>query len=154
MPLPEPLYMAARNGEMELVVQLVNKRANLETRGFDDETPLLASVEDHHEELVRALLRAHADVLATDKFRQTALHKAARSGGTAVANLFAKAKADVNARDSLGMCPMHFAVLYGHEDVQRTLNCNGAERAPLCNRGLSPDDYRRDQGYRGAGLCK
>ena len=62
MPPPEPLYEAARNGEMQLVVQLVNKRANLETRGFDDDTPLLASVEYHHAELVRELLRARADV--------------------------------------------------------------------------------------------
>ena len=124
MPPPEPLYEAARNGEMQLVVQLVNKRANLETRGFDDDTPLLASVEYHHAELVRALL---------------------------LQLLISLPEADVNARDSAGMCPMHFAVLYGNEDVKRTLICNGAERAPLCNKGQSPDDYQRDVGFLGAG---
>ena len=127
--------------------------AHVDTGGFDADTPLIASAERGDADVIRALLRARADVQATDKFGGTALHRAAERGDGEVADLLAKAKADVNARDSFGRCPLHLAALYGREDVRRALICNGAEHAPLC-KGKSPDDYGRDAGYLGRGACK
>ena len=150
---PAPLYMAARNGQLDLVAELLKDGAHVDTGGFDADTPLIASAERGDADVIRALLRARADVQATDKFGGTALHRAAERGDGEVADLLAKAKADVNARDSFGRCPMHLAALYGHEDVRRALICNGAESAPLCE-GKSPDDLCREEGYLGRGACK
>ena len=73
---PAPLYMAARNGQLDLVAELLKDGAHVDTGGFDADTPLIASAERGDADVIRALLRARADVQATDKFGGTALHRA------------------------------------------------------------------------------
>ena len=119
--------------------------AHVDTGGFDADTPLIASAERGDADVIRALLRARADVQATDTFGGTALHRAAERAGGEVVDLLAKAKADANARDSFGRCPMNLAAHYKREDVRRALVCNGAQ---------TPGGYYRDEGYIGRGACK
>ena len=44
--------------------------AHVDTGGFDADTPLIASAERGDADVIRALLRARADVQATDKFEE------------------------------------------------------------------------------------
>lgn len=81
----------------------------------DQETALFLACESGHSDLVSVLLRAGASPSHTDSSLLTPLHCACVGGVTEVARMviFGAQSAplvDVNARDSLGKSPLHYAV--------------------------------------------
>jgi len=55
-----------------------------------------------------------------------------------VVKLLLEAGSDVNARDSLGMTPLHRAVLVGSADIVKLLLLNGADVNSRDNMGRTP----------------
>lgn len=75
---------------------------------------------------LHTLLQFDADPNARDQFGETALHKAVRSGSLgAVKELVGVC--DVNAPNSMGMAPLHWAALMGREDIAAVLLQHGAD---------------------------
>lgn len=64
--------------------------------------PLMTAVLSHHDQNIHLLLRAGADVNATDNQQSTLLHIASRTKLARYSLLFLEAGADPLARDSLG----------------------------------------------------
>lgn len=75
---------------------------------------------------LRTLLQFGADPNAHDQIGETALHKAVRSGSLAAVKELAGI-CDVNATDSMGMAPLHWAALMGRDDIAGVLLQNGAD---------------------------
>ncbi len=75
---------------------------------------------------------------------RTTLHSAPN---WAVAERLIREGADVNARDSFGMTPLHCAAAAGHEEAVRVLLAAGADIGIKDNEGRSPLDLARNLGH-------
>ena len=161
-----PLYFAAASGHKEVVALLLANKADIDAfnQGF---TPLRAAVLNHHPDVADLLIASNAQVTifdaaaggyieiakaqlkgnpalvtATDNSGFTALHSAARNGHKDIVELLLGYKADVNARDSIGMSPLEVACAFSsaprtrseqgpaktdYEGIAELLIANGAD---------------------------
>ena len=99
-PLDSELDVAAKNGHLFKVKELLAMGANVNFRNDYGATPLIEASLRGYESMVRTLLDHGADVGTADTvFGATALNFAALSGQTEVVALLLKWGADVNAKD-------------------------------------------------------
>ena len=114
--LSEPLYWAARYGNMPAVRALLKSGVDVNTDLFGGFTPLHCASRHGHTPVVKALIEAGADVGKITCGSQTPLHRAAARGHASVITELIKAGADMNATDETGWTPLHFAVECRDED--------------------------------------
>ncbi len=126
------LHWAATLGDIEIVRQLIAAGADIEKRGPREETPLI---------LARA---------APGKDSRGRSDHPARG---VIAGSFPKVEMllghglDPNAPDVNGDTPLHYAAYYGHDEISRPLDAEGADRT-LTNRGAyTPADLARRAGH-------
>jgi len=101
--------------------------------------PLFEAVGEGDVDKVRALLSEGADVNAAPGDGMTALHRAARAGNLAMAELLIGAGANVEARTRLGSHrPLHVASASGRSGVVAVLVAAGAEVNALTDTGATP----------------
>ena len=114
--LSEPLYWAARYGNMPAVRALLKSGVDVTTDLFGGFTPLHCASRHGHTPVVKALIEAGADVGKITCGSQTPLHRAAARDHASVITELIKAGADMNATDETGWTPLHFAVECRDED--------------------------------------
>lgn len=145
------LCWAASNG-YELLVELLLKIGTpVEARDGKSMNALISAARYGHEEIVRALLNAGANIASQEHYNGlTALHWAARAGHESIVRLLLEQGADVNRRDTLESyliepldrnkarpqpakhimgrdnTPLHWAAHSGYNLVVRLLLKNGA----------------------------
>eukprot|EP00443_Scrippsiella_acuminata_P071300 CAMPEP_0115374256 /NCGR_PEP_ID=MMETSP0271-20121206/1862_1 /TAXON_ID=71861 /ORGANISM="Scrippsiella trochoidea, Strain CCMP3099" /LENGTH=407 /DNA_ID=CAMNT_0002797301 /DNA_START=92 /DNA_END=1312 /DNA_ORIENTATION=+ len=89
--IAEGLYAAAKAGDKEATVHLLNQGTDPNQRYDDGYTALMTASEAGHERIVEALMSATAiDVNARNNYGQTALHFAAQNGQAAVVRTLLK----------------------------------------------------------------
>lgn len=131
----EDLLEAARNGEIDAVVELLAKGAdvNAKSKSIDraGRTALMFASEKGNLKLVQALLASGADVNMQDITGGTALQYAAISGNLNVVKVLLDKGADVNTKEnttySMGRNALMFASENGHDDVVQLLFAHGAK---------------------------
>lgn len=150
----EELVKAAANGDVAKCEELLSRRSSAEVASssgqplvdvngvFAGHTALQAASQNGHVDVVKLLIRRHADleaevcaVLAMPKFPSCdarmfplqdkdgdrAVHHAAFGDEPAVVEVLARAKADLNARNKRKQTALHIAVNKGHMGVVKTL---------------------------------
>ena len=124
-----PAWLAAQNGHADVVETLLRAGVDPETtRGESGETVLMIAARAGHVGVLQRLIAYDADVNATDSHRkQTALMWAAAERHRAAVKLLAEAGADLEARSSIGMTPLMFAIRAGDIDVTREMLDQGAD---------------------------
>ena len=137
----EPLYWAARYGNLPAVRALLKSGVDVNTDLFDDFTPLHCASHQGHMPLVKALIEAGADVKKKDKHGYTSLHQAAIKRHAPVITELIKAGADVNATDDYGSAPLHYAVQGGDEDCVALLLAHGVDVHKANDGGRTPMTY-------------
>lgn len=107
-----PLGSAATRGRMDVVKLLVELDAGVDTRGYENETPLYqAAGGGGHLEVVTFLVDRGADVNARETmYGRTALHSAAFFNRREIVEFLISRGADVDARDNDGRTPLHVLV--------------------------------------------
>jgi hemoglobin len=125
------LHFAAGAGCLEIVALLLRLGVDPNIQGRGEHTPLYCvaneCASDEGPELVRALVRAGADVNGCGGVtRATALHMAARRGHVEVARALLDSGAAVNARDRKGDTPLLRAINCRKNGVAQLLRERGA----------------------------
>ena len=121
-----PLFMAARNGNIELLNLLLSYGADASAKSsVRNRTALMEAVRRRKGEAVKALLTAYPDVDAVDWEGYTVLMFAAISGQHDIVNILVTHGADVNVKNKFGSSALMMAS--GYQNVFKRLKEAGAE---------------------------
>lgn len=137
--LGTPLLHAAIQGNVEAVKKLLRAGATPNARdtqkGSKRKSALQLAVANGHDQVVRALLMAGADVNAVDKVGETSLHEAVRANQPGMINdlLLGGALPDVCSLD--GSTPLQLAAASGQEGSVTALLLKGADTDFVGNTG-------------------
>lgn len=116
------LFMAAGAGFVRAIQPLVTAGADInQFESSSGTSPLMEATIAGHERVVQLLRDLDVDVDARDASGETALHKAARLGQTAITELLVKDRTHFPVSNNLRESPLHLGVRFGHLDIVRVL---------------------------------
>ncbi|XP_072296424.1 ankyrin repeat domain-containing protein 6b isoform X2 [Eucyclogobius newberryi] len=123
--LSERLLVASHKGQLQNVVQLINKGAEVAVTRFG-RSPLHLAAHKGHIEIVHVLLRAGCDLDIQDDGGQTALHRAAMHGNTAVISALLLEGCALDRQDKDGNTALHEVSWHGFSQSVKLLVKAGA----------------------------
>lgn len=115
------LHDAVNKGDMNEVVDLVNKGWDVNLKDPSNDTPLHWAAFRGYIEIVRLLLGKGADVNAKDSNNSTPLFLAATKGHIEIIKLLIDRGADVNTQGDNNWTPLHIAADKGNVEMARIL---------------------------------
>ena len=120
-------------GDLERVRQLIQDGQNVNSDS-DGWTPLMWAALNGHDQIVRELIRAGADVNGKNYIKRTALHRASWRGHSSVIKTLAEAGANLNVQDVDGVTPLMEAAYWGYANVVVELIRAGADVSVVSSR--------------------
>jgi uncharacterized protein len=133
------IHDATKNGDIEVIEQLLETGVDVNTEDEDGQTPLRCAADAGHTDVTKMLIEHGADVNARGRRGYIALHRAVEKGHTETARLLLEHGADVNAvTQSMGFTPLHRAVAGRHVGTARLLLEHGANVDAENNAGMTP----------------
>jgi ankyrin repeat protein len=120
------LFDACKNGQLEVVKDLLAKGADVDAKGALGATCLIRAINLGHLEVAKELLAQGADVDARNNNGETALLHASQEGQVELVNSLLASGADVNATGNIGGTALMQASYYGHLGVVKALLAGGA----------------------------
>ena len=144
-----PLHGAARYNQFAVVVLLVERGADIKNPNDSGASPLQYATANEDPHVPRLLLDMGADVNHRSNSNTTALHGAAPNSNPAVASLLLDrgAETDINAVNSPGRTPLHYATqLNSNPEVASILVQWGADLQAQDNQGMTPCQLAQKNG--------
>ncbi len=159
-----PLLLAAEEGMLELTHFLLENGANPnrptteqviipvsqweaeegieeETTRFKWDSPILVAYKNNHLDMVTCLIKAGADVNATDKYGTPLIHKACAGGDSNMVKALIRAGSNVNATEKFfNRTPLHLAYDRGNVELAEILLAAGADPFIQNEEGDTPID--------------
>ncbi|XP_075563274.1 ankyrin repeat domain-containing protein 6 isoform X2 [Pelecanus crispus] len=135
--LSERLLVAAYKGQVENVVQLINKGARVAVTKHG-RTPLHLAAHKGHLHVVQVLLKAGCDLDIQDDGDQTALHRAAVVGNTDVIATLIQEGCALDRQDKDGNTALHEACWHGFSQSAKVLVKAGANVLAKNKAGNTP----------------
>ncbi|NWX47708.1 ANKR6 protein, partial [Steatornis caripensis] len=135
--LSERLLVAAYKGQVENVVQLINKGAKVAVTKHG-RTPLHLAAHKGHLHVVQILLKAGCDLDIQDDGDQTALHRAAVVGNTDVIAALIQEGCALDRQDKDGNTALHEACWHGFSQSAKVLVKAGANVLAKNKAGNTP----------------
>ncbi len=120
------LVQAAKAGDSTTAIALLGKRADPNIAEPDGTTPLHWAVRNNDVALVERLIRAGADVKATNRFGIAAIALACESGSAAVLEKLIAAGVSPNATGPYGETALHTCAHSGKVEAAKVLIARGA----------------------------
>jgi len=125
-----PLFIAAENGNLEMVRFLIEAGADINIQDEDGWAPLSGATSRGHIEVVRLLIDAGAEVNIQEGRGDTSVNIAAKNGYIQIVRLLIGAGADLNIEHDGGWPPLTGAASNGHLQVVQLLINAGANINP------------------------
>lgn len=124
-----PLHAAFHKSvvDIQVVWLLLENGADVNIRGYWNQTPLHCASIEGFPDVVRWLLRRGVDVNARQGDRSTPLHLAAHNGRLEAAEILLEHNADVNALDDGGRVALDDAARSGHQKLVQLLAKHGGD---------------------------
>ncbi|XP_066530233.1 kinase D-interacting substrate of 220 kDa B isoform X1 [Hoplias malabaricus] len=122
-----PLMVAAEQGSLEIVQELIRRGANINLDDVDCWTALISAAKEGHVEVVKELLDNNANVEHRDMGGWTAIMWAAYKGRVEVARLLLEKRANPNITGQYSVYPIIWAAGRGHAEIVRLLLRHGAK---------------------------
>jgi len=124
------LHDAAKAGDLDRMITLLNARPGVDRRDDRDRTVLMMAAETGQVESVRLLLGRGADPNAADKYQHNALIRAAAKGYKDIVKLLLDHGANVSTTNQWGQTALHRAATAGHTETMGLLIAAGAAVSP------------------------
>jgi uncharacterized protein len=139
------LMKAVQKNDIARAEELIAGDANVDELDPNGDAPLVMAAYLGHDEIVRLLLAAGADVGAVDpSMRATALHAAAYAGRTESARLLIAGGIDINRQGPRnGYTALHDAIWENNIDTARVIIDAGADLTLTSHSGETPLDFAR-----------
>ena len=115
-----PLYIAAQQGHIQVVHELLNHGANVNITNSFEETPLITASRYGHIQVVKELLTRDASVNITNSHGETSLSLAVQNGNIETAQELLKSGANANIGDH-GLTPLWWAAYLGNPEIVQSL---------------------------------
>ncbi|XP_061086487.1 kinase D-interacting substrate of 220 kDa B-like isoform X2 [Conger conger] len=115
------LMLAAEQGSLEIVQELIKRGANINLDDVDCWTALISATREGHVEVVKELLASNANLEHRDMGGWSALMWAAYKGRTEVARLLLEKAANPNITGQYSVYPIIWAAGRGHAEIVRLL---------------------------------
>ena len=122
-----PLVLAAIQGNLDIVKELITAGANVNLATEGGLTPLHCAVNKDFHEVAKYLIKKGANVNAVTAKGSTSLHWASYNKNYALCKLLIQAGAIVNAKAMNGFTPLHWAAYTDAGDLVTLLIANGAD---------------------------
>ncbi|XP_033499336.2 kinase D-interacting substrate of 220 kDa B isoform X1 [Epinephelus lanceolatus] len=122
-----PLMVAAEQGNLEIVQELIRRGANVNLDDVDCWTALISAAKEGHIEVVRELLENNANLEHRDMGGWTALMWGAYKGRTDVVQLLLEKGANSNITGQYSVYPIIWAAGRGHAEIVHLLLQHGAK---------------------------
>ncbi|HEY7506383.1 MAG TPA: ankyrin repeat domain-containing protein [Nitrososphaera sp.] len=147
----EKLRLAAFEGDLETMNDLIADGVDLNAQDEEGYTALIDAVQEPNKEAVSILLNAGTDIEKVDEENATALMWAVRSGfeenydqSIAVVRMLIERGADVNARTESGATALIYAVSHDKPEMVEILLKAGADPNLETDAGWTALDYAND----------
>ncbi|XP_046562245.1 ankyrin repeat domain-containing protein 50-like [Haliotis rubra] len=124
------LHIACNRGQFDVVKYLLSlSSVDINSRGYNKRTPLMAAVEHGHKEVVELLVTHRADLSLSVKGRDNILHIACKSGQLfdIVKYLLSLNSVDINSRGYKKRTPVMTAGEWGTKQMVELLVKHGAD---------------------------
>lgn len=144
-----PLHIATQNNKLEIVEELLANKADVSIEDLYGRTPLFYA---QSEQVAAALILQKANPNNADKWKTTALHRAAKRCYAGVVKILLKNGVNVNAIDSWGCSPIHKIAACDNLEIAKAILEKGADINASCNDGASSLYYAA--GYANLELVK
>ncbi|KAF9977262.1 hypothetical protein BGZ73_006523 [Actinomortierella ambigua] len=138
----QALHWAASGKHLDIVEFLLEHGAPVNEK--DESLTIsrrLSAVSKGHIEIARELLAHAADPNIQDNRKQTAMHRAAAKGATALVKLLIEKKSRLNTPDSVRNTPLHLACQEEHGETALVLIEAGADVDRTNGESKTPLDY-------------
>ncbi|XP_023203981.1 kinase D-interacting substrate of 220 kDa isoform X1 [Xiphophorus maculatus] len=122
-----PLMLAAEQGSLEIVQELIRRGANVNLDDVDCWSALISAAKEGHLEVVKELLESSAYIEHRDMGGWTALMWAAYKGRVEVTRLLLEHGANPNTTGQYSVYPIIWAAGRGHADIVKLLLEHGAK---------------------------
>uniref|UniRef100_A0A8P4KEE3 Kinase D-interacting substrate 220b n=1 Tax=Dicentrarchus labrax TaxID=13489 RepID=A0A8P4KEE3_DICLA len=122
-----PLMLAAEQGSLEIIQELIRRGANVNLDDVDCWSALICAAKEGHVEVVKELLENSAYIEHRDMGGWTALMWAAYKGREEVTELLLEHGANPNTTGQYSVYPIIWAAGRGHADIVKLLLHNGAK---------------------------
>lgn len=133
-----PLHDAAREGDLDVISQLLSQGVDVNSRDESRETALIEAALSRQTRIAAMLIEAKADIEARNDRGFNALHAAAYSGSAEVAALLLDHGAEVDALSTQKITPLHVAAEENEAAVAELLISRGAEVEAIQAYGYTP----------------
>ena len=144
-----PLHHAARQKQPEMVLYLISKGAEVNSRNTNLRTPLHLSVNAGSIECTGILIEKGADVKVTDFREQMPLHYAAQNGLREIAEMLIAAGSPVDTRNNYGRTPLLLCCRErGTPELARLLIDAGSDINAKDKFGSTPLELAAWRGYK------
>jgi ankyrin repeat protein len=141
------LMKAVDRNEIDAVRKLIAQGANVDELEPNGDAPLVMAAYLGHNEIVRLLLEAGADVKAVDPgMKATALHAAAYAGRTEAARLLVQHHIEIDKQGPVnGYTALHDAIWQNNVGVAQILIDAGANLNLKSHSGETPLDFAKSR---------
>jgi hypothetical protein len=115
------LHLACQKGAIEIAQMLIQFKADVNMRNYEDNTPLCEACKHGHLDVVKLLIESEAVVDFEGGNRYTPLHYAAESGHLSIVQLLLEKGANLLRKTVNNCTPYHLAFENNHDRVTELL---------------------------------
>jgi len=135
---------AARDGDIELMSQLLKKGISVNAENKYGMRPILMACTNGQEAAVEFLIKRGADVNVKSKSGESPLQVASKGGYTRLVEILLKEGAEINAVNAEGASALHLACEASNKEIVKILLQHGADQEIKVN-GKSAAELAKDE---------
>ncbi len=139
-----PLHYAVFGGHTEVVLFLIEKKADVNAGDSTGNTPFMWAVARNKEAIAELLIQKGANVNQKTNTGGIPLLHAAKFGKEGIFRLLVKNGAKVNCKNSYDVTPLHMAAAAGSLEKVKALVEAGADLNVVCSNGKTPLHFAKE----------